>query len=276
MRDVTDSINCPFYLSGWDRDSIYADSSFLIHHPQGDVKKLSIDFDPPEYEEQDFLIEFDIGSFESHSSGAPLFNSSFSVFGLANRFYETPSCEHRTCRFTKISDIWDGSNSTNCLKSWLDPENTNVTFLPGYNPFYSDVKIFHSGWNWVSFPRLNRNQNDEQSSLDVLDSIKERMDVIEHRKGCPPPQRYLLRWNYTIQDWQGNLNCVESTRGYKIAMGEQAFLPICGEIVSSNTNIEICENTENWIGCFLPKSSSFSDALSVEVLSHLNYVLAEN
>jgi hypothetical protein len=81
------------YYAGWELYDEEPSYSVCIHHPYGDVKKISYDFQAPSSPEdlndipnsdlRDYyyfsywwIKEWDIGSTEGGSSGSPLFNAS--------------------------------------------------------------------------------------------------------------------------------------------------------------------------------------------------------
>lgn len=130
------------YYAGWDRSSNLPDSSVSIHHPQGDIKKIALDYDKPEisnfnssYKKDGFLkiARWDAGVTEAGSSGAPLFNTKKQVIG-------TLTGGVATCRdpikdyFQRFDMAWDyKADSTKQLKYWLDPKETGQMQLDGAN-----------------------------------------------------------------------------------------------------------------------------------------------
>ena len=71
------------YFTGWNNTNIPPDNSFSIHHPLGDVKKIAIDVDQATTDDYGegydvnthWLIgDWETGTTEKGSSGAPLFN----------------------------------------------------------------------------------------------------------------------------------------------------------------------------------------------------------
>jgi len=136
----------PFF-SGWDRSGNLPDSSKCIHHPQGDIKKISTDYHPPvitdflsDYTPFGFLkvVRWDVGVTEQGSSGAPLFNPSGHVIG-------TLTGGSATCHnpvndyFSRFHRAWDyKADSSGQLKYWLDPLNTSNLSLEGKRYFVGE------------------------------------------------------------------------------------------------------------------------------------------
>ena len=134
------------YYAGWDRSSVLPDSSVTIHHPLGDIKKISIDYDAPEYatfssgttgtvhnpKNGSFnILRWDEGVTEIGSSGAALFNMKKQVIGTLSggaAYCGNPENDY----FARIAMQWDfSSDTTKQLKHWLDPLGTGTLLLDG-------------------------------------------------------------------------------------------------------------------------------------------------
>lgn len=132
------------YFAGWDRQNIAPVSSYTIHHPQGDVKKISFEEQPAET--GDFSAEYlanshwlvtqwDIGTTEQGSSGCPLFNQNHHITGTLTGGWAV--CGNSVNDyFQKFFYCWDHhSEPSGQLKFWLDPLQTGAGFIDGYDPF---------------------------------------------------------------------------------------------------------------------------------------------
>ncbi|MEO1714930.1 MAG: hypothetical protein AAFU60_16485, partial [Bacteroidota bacterium] len=135
------------YFNGWDRSDGAPDSSVLISHPSGDLKKVAIDYDPsivfptsinwnngvttpPNHH---IRSQFDLGSFEVGSSGGMLFNEAHLVVGQLHGGIE--GCTEAITYNGRFYQSWDsGQDSTENLDYWLDPLGTGVMTLGGYEP----------------------------------------------------------------------------------------------------------------------------------------------
>lgn len=155
------------YYAGWDLQSMVSGPTTTIHHPQGDVKKISFDFDDPvatvdqsqvpsqfwDYLSHSFwwIKQWDVGSTEPGSSGSPLFTPEKRVIGVLS--FGSAECgdsigyNQETGRvifsktgnvddyYTKLDVAWDyNSDSAKSLKHWLDPSGTGVSSLGGLIP----------------------------------------------------------------------------------------------------------------------------------------------
>ncbi len=143
-----DSFN--IFYNGWNAVNAPGNSACGIHHPSGDVKKISFDYDP--YTSTAYLQEtvsasathwritqWDDGTTEPGSSGSPLFDENHRVIGQLHGGFA--SCSSLTSDwYGKFAMSWNsGSTPSTRLKDWLDPDNTGVLVLDGYDPFAGAV-----------------------------------------------------------------------------------------------------------------------------------------
>jgi lysyl endopeptidase len=135
------------YYAGWNRTAVIPTSTAAIHHPNGDVKKISKDNNPPtigsynsDFKSNSFWIigNWEIGTTQAGSSGGPLFNQNKLLIGTLTGG-EATCLEPANDLFCMLNKQWDTNKSAAYqLKYWLDPTNTGVTELPGLSPFGSD------------------------------------------------------------------------------------------------------------------------------------------
>lgn len=133
------------YYSGWNATEDYNDltSTYSIHHPWGDVKKLSIDNDPPvsesyssyyENESHWRIQDWEEGTTERGSSGGPLFDNKNRLIGDLTGG-EADCYVPINDYYSKISRAWDFyDDTTKQLKYWLDPAKTQIKKIDGFDP----------------------------------------------------------------------------------------------------------------------------------------------
>lgn len=129
--------------SGWDAtdDPNTVASAYGIHHPAGDIKKISIENDVPEQTTMGgfvnqvwFINDWEVGVTQGGSSGSPLFNQSGRLIGqlaggqaacigtVNNGLYDY---------YGRMGVSWDyGATPDKRLKDWLDPGNTGILIVP--------------------------------------------------------------------------------------------------------------------------------------------------
>jgi len=135
------------YLAGWDVRGIAPDNTVTIHHPSGDVKKITTDMDSPIISTFQNLytngfwkiLRWEEGTTEGGSSGAPLFNEDHRVVGYLSGGEAV--CGNSVNDYFARMDISYDLNSDfyGSLKPWLDPARTGVLVLDGRDP-YEDIK----------------------------------------------------------------------------------------------------------------------------------------
>ena len=132
-----DSFNV--YYAGWDRTTNISQRQVGIHHPNGDVKKISIDYDPPAttvYQTKNVwrVFNWEKGTTEGGSSGSALFNHQGLIIGQL--YGGAASCSNNSHdNYGRFDLSWTGGGSnSNRLSNWLDGCSTNDTVLLGLDP----------------------------------------------------------------------------------------------------------------------------------------------
>lgn len=138
----------PFY-AGWDRTDVAPDYTVGVHHPSGDIKKICMDEDPPYHETQGgaevwWIDQWEHGVTEPGSSGSPLFDNQGRVIGQL--YGGTAACSGTSNNggydfYGRFATSWDGSNASNRLRDWLDPNNSGTQILDGYDPNASQLEL---------------------------------------------------------------------------------------------------------------------------------------
>ena len=132
------------FLAGWNRSTLPPqDTLVCIHHPDGAEKRISVAYEDAypgvwsggstEVPDGNHLIipDWSIGSTESGSSGAPLFNTEKQYVGQLHG--GAASCNNDSYdSFGWFRYAWEGGGSSqNRLKDWLDPNNLGLSSLNG-------------------------------------------------------------------------------------------------------------------------------------------------
>jgi len=137
------------WFAGWRNDGLASPSGVCIHHPKGDIKKIST------YTAS--LVSCDYGSSgqnpngnywrvvwvetesghgvtEGGSSGSAIFDNTGKLVGTLTGGAASCTNLNEPDFYGKFSEHWDGNGSdeSSWLKPWLDPENTGVQSMEGF------------------------------------------------------------------------------------------------------------------------------------------------
>ena len=143
LSEIPPASYLPYY-AGWNRLSNTPSQTVCIHHPMGDVKKITKDFDAPSIASYGGsylpdahwqIAEWDLGTTEGGSSGSPLFDENHRIIGDLTG--GEASCSYNYNDFySMFSRSWDEWPETEYqLKAWLDPMGTGVGILNGLAPY---------------------------------------------------------------------------------------------------------------------------------------------
>jgi PKD repeat protein len=145
----------PFF-AGWDATDNNPQNGTCIHHPQGTAKCIAIDNDEVQsnsyriqWDDQSISeidshweVSYDAGADEGGSSGSPLFDENKRIVGQLHGGDDTSSL------FGKFSWSWDyRSVSSKQLKYWLDPDNTGIVQLDGFDSTSKPIAAFSPDFN---------------------------------------------------------------------------------------------------------------------------------
>lgn len=177
-EEVPDSYS-PFFM-GWTNQDVAGQEGVTIHHPAGDIKKISTYLEPVISSQWGSALNThwqvywsETGSgwgvTEGGSSGAPLLNENGMVIGTLTG--GLAACDpggggpgtgpDKPDYYGKFSYSWDQNGTTPDvrLKDWLDPDNSGISFLPGMNSiltadFITDTRLVLAG-SKVTFSDLS-------------------------------------------------------------------------------------------------------------------------
>ncbi|MCK9398777.1 MAG: T9SS type A sorting domain-containing protein [Bacteroidales bacterium] len=168
------------YFNGWNIDNQASPNGVTIHHPAGDIKKISTYTVPLQSSQWSGTLgthwlvywsetESGWGVTEGGSSGSPLFDYAGKIVGTLTG--GQAACDSdgggagtgpdQPDYYGKFSYSWDqnGSEPSRQLKYWLDPLNSGVTSLTGMNAsltaaFLADKTLLLIG-NTVKYSNLS-------------------------------------------------------------------------------------------------------------------------
>ncbi len=142
-NNIPESYN-PYFI-GWDRQNIPGNSGVSIHHPEGDIKKISTYGTPlvsSDWNSHTIQTHWQVywdptangyGVTEGGSSGSPIFNENGKLIGTLTG--GDSYCGNLTGAdyYGKFYYHWNLNDSTASgrLKDWLDPDTTGVSTLNG-------------------------------------------------------------------------------------------------------------------------------------------------
>lgn len=131
------------YYSGWDNSGAAVSSAVGIHHPSGDIKKISIEnnaltsstWGGTPTNSHWYVPGWDLGVTEPGSSGSPLFDQNHRIIGQLHGGASACGASNLSDDYGKFSFSWTGNNtSSSRLSNWLDPSNTGATAIEGIDP----------------------------------------------------------------------------------------------------------------------------------------------
>jgi len=151
LDDIPDPASEVAY-AGWDRGSQDAAMAVAIHHPSGDEKAISFEYDPttttsylsnavPGDGTHIRVIDWDDGTTEPGSSGSPLFDQNHRVIGQLHGGYAACGNDESDW-YGRISVSWTGGGSASSrLSDWLDPLGTGAQTTDLLAPYASGLGV---------------------------------------------------------------------------------------------------------------------------------------
>lgn len=145
------------WLAGWDKTGNTPPSTYCIQHPNGGVKKISVDNNSPGKTSLDWQIfQWDLGITASGSSGSPLYTPQHRFIG--NLFGGSSFCP------TPFNDFYprlELNGYKNKVTPFIDPIGTGANVLDGMNlsgggpPANCDITQYGTGFGGANIGTLS-------------------------------------------------------------------------------------------------------------------------
>lgn len=221
----------PFF-AGWDRSNSIPSAALSIHHPAGDIKKISFEDDAPAPSNftvggttsdpnGTWRVEWDRNTTtEGGSSGSPLFNQDGLIIGQL--WGGNAGCVGTSSSgqdyYGRLYNSWEpsGSSSSGQLKHWLDPTNSGSVSIGGYDPYNSPTD-YNASVQTIS----------GQEGKECLSSFTPSVDILN--KGVQTITSMSIK--YTYNGTSQNINWTGNIASYAT---ETITLPIFNQIGGNN------------------------------------------
>ncbi len=145
LVELDDPVDPAFnvFFAGWDQTGADASSATAIHHPNGEEKRISFEYDPtsatsnggtfsPGDGTHIRLADWDLGTTEQGSSGSPLFDANHRIIGQLHG--GDAACGNDLSDwYGRVHASWTGGGTDSTrLSNWLDPISSGATTIDGY------------------------------------------------------------------------------------------------------------------------------------------------
>lgn len=137
------------YYAGWNRLDSAASSGACVHHPSGDIKKISYSATPFHSDtwsgtppDSHWRVDWTDGITEPGSSGSPMFDQYHHIVGQLHGGPSSCTSSQKWDFYGKFAMSWEhGTTPATRLKDWLDPTNIAGDTLGGYDPNQKPVVL---------------------------------------------------------------------------------------------------------------------------------------
>lgn len=261
---LNDEVNPNFnpYFLGWDIAPVLPDSSIVIHHPNGEEKRISFDFDPPEFDvinnDSVFvrILNYELGTTERGSSGGPLLNTDGRAIGFVNAGIADCFTPEGFDQYSWLGLAWrNGDSPTTRMKDWIDPDNSGFSQLDGLDGSFS-IQILN---------RFERVCGVQTSTIDKLITVDPNFDGPVQLELRDVPAVVNATLNKTTLD-PGENTSLTLENIDQLSSGTYSISVFGTDGINENSNtitIEVIENVPEIVEPQFPMSNqSFSTSLA--------------
>ena len=236
------------YFSGWDKSGTIPSSTVSIHHPSGDIKKISFDDNAATISQgmgsneanSTWTVQWDRNTTtEGGSSGSPLFDQNHRIIGQL--WGGGASCQNQTAPdyYGRVANSWEpaGSNSTNQLKFWLDPNASGAAFIDGFDPNNATVVALDAALSSAQLTALELCDDNYLPTVSIMNvgSTTITTALVSYQIDNGAVQQY--NWSGTLAQWQAQTISLPQVQ---LAPGAHNF-----SATVSNPNQALDENANN-------------------------------
>lgn len=199
------------YYNGWDNtDVMNASKGIGIHHPDGDIKKISIEEDALGQQTITFqsalnrtwlVNNWDYGVTQPGSSGSPLFNQDKRLIGVLSGGLAACSGlddNNQPDYYGRFGYAWNNSASpSGRLVDWLDSTGTGATIIDGVDPAIGNDLVDASLSSLNGFP-ASKCDSVATPSFILLNSGSNNLTTVDFSYGFVGYPQMTDTWNGNI------------------------------------------------------------------------------
>ncbi|MBK8443550.1 MAG: PKD domain-containing protein [Sphingobacteriales bacterium] len=112
------------FYSGWSAQNVAGTAMTAIHHPAGDIKKITFDYNPAVESDNFWEMVWDDGTTEPGSSGSPLYDQNHRIVGQLYGGGASCVTPEESDIYGRFNISWNnGQTPGTRLKDWLNPDN---------------------------------------------------------------------------------------------------------------------------------------------------------
>ncbi len=263
--------NYGLYVAGWNRGNTASAEGVGIHHPSGDIKKISTYTQSTSSANNglDWRVRWvettnGHGVTEGGSSGSPLLNMDQQIVGTLSTGSSYCSFLNGYDYYGKFSESWDqnGSSNNRQLKPWLDPTNSGVItmdkklcgtpLVANFNAAYTHVltgaptQFFYTGsgsptsYSWTFYGAGVNPANSTDPSPEVIytndGNYTVRLDVTD----ADGNMSYEIKSTYILADeFGGTIGITENQLSVNLFPNPSTGIVYLSQNVAKNAEVRV-------------------------------------